>query len=160
MGSKTTGRGKLVLNADYRIQLQTIFIFTTMKCKVLLTFLIFVATVVIGQNLVPNPSFEEYLECPFSTAELDNQVIDWYSWQMTPDFFHPCSDEMDGFVGVPENVWGYQWPITGEAYAALITYEDHNPGGREYIAAQLNDDLIPGQTYYLMFHVSRSEEHT
>ncbi len=107
-----------------------------------------------AQNLVPNPSFEEYLECPFSTAELDNQVVDWYSWQMTPDFFHSCSDEIDGFAGVPENVWGFQWPMTGEAYAALITFEDHNPNGREYVAAQLIEPLVVGQQYYMVFHTS------
>lgn len=108
----------------------------------------------LAQNLVPNPSFEEYLECPFSTAELDNQVVDWYSWQMTPDFFHTCSDGIDGFAGVPENVWGFQWPLTGDAYAAIITFEDHNPNGREFVAAQLLEPLIVGQQYYLMFHTS------
>lgn len=107
-----------------------------------------------AQNLVPNPSFEEYLECPFSTAELDNQVVDWYSWQMTPDLFHSCSDEIDGFAGIPENVWGNQLPINGDAYAALITFEDHNPNGREFIASQLLNPLVVGQEYYMVFHTS------
>jgi hypothetical protein len=107
-----------------------------------------------AQNLVPNPSFEEYLECPFSTGELDNQLVDWFSWQMSPDFFHPCSDVIDGFAGVPDNVWGSQFPISGDAYTAIITYEDFNPEGREFIAAELTETLIIGHEYYLLFHVS------
>jgi hypothetical protein len=31
----------------------------------------------LAQNLVPNPSFEEYLECPFSTGYLNDFLVDW-----------------------------------------------------------------------------------
>lgn len=108
----------------------------------------------LAQNLVPNPSFEEYLECPQGTAGLHEQVIDWYSWQETPDFFHTCNNEGLGTAGVPENAWGTQWPITGDAYAGIFTYVIYAPNGREYIAAMLNEPLQVGQTYYMMFYVS------
>lgn len=107
-----------------------------------------------AQNLVPNPSFEEYLECPFSTAELDNQVIDWYSWQESPDFFHVCSNDIDGFAGVPENAWGNQLPISGDGYAGVYTYVEYFENGREYIAAELLAPLVPGNSYYMMFFAS------
>src|SRR5690606_25932355 len=84
---------------------QTIFIFTTMKCKVLLTFLIFISSLCNGQNLVPNPSFEEYLECPYSTAEFHSEVVDWYSFAVTRDYFHSCKNELSGNAGVLENAW-------------------------------------------------------
>src|SRR5690606_30479231 len=74
-------------------------------------FLWFSSLTGVGQNLVPNPSFEEYLECPFSTVELQNQVIGWYSWNESPDFFYECSNDLAGLAGVPGNVFGYQYPI-------------------------------------------------
>jgi hypothetical protein len=132
-----------------------IFIFTTMQCKVLLTFLIFTTSLLNAQNLVPNPSFEEYLECPFSTAELQNQVVDWYSWQESPDFFHVCSNDLEAIAGVPENAWGYQYPVTGEAYVGIFTYASHVIDGREYIAVPLISPLEIGESYYVMFYTSQ-----
>ncbi len=107
-----------------------------------------------AQNLVPNPSFEEYLECPFSTAGLDNLVVDWFCWQLSADFFHTCSNELEALAGVPENVWGHQSPITGLGYAGVITFVDFLENGREYMAAPLTNSLVPGELYYLMVHVS------
>lgn len=132
-----------------------IFIFTTMQCKALLTFLIFTTSLLNAQNLVPNPSFEEYLECPYSTAEFHTQVVDWYSWQETPDYFHTCSNDFIGSAGVPGNAWGWQWPITGEAYAALATFAHHVLDIREYIAAPLIEPLVLGQEYYISFYASQ-----
>ncbi len=109
---------------------------------------------VIGQNLVPNPSFEEYLECPQSTTELHLQVVDWYSWQETPDYFNVCNNDGLGTAGVPENAWGYQLPIGGNAYAGIGTYVEFAPDIREYMAAPLESPLIIGNSYYMMFHAS------
>jgi hypothetical protein len=111
-----------------------------------------------AQNLVPNPSFEEYLECPFSTAELHYQLVDWYSWQESPDFFHVCSNDLNGFAGVPENAWGNQAPISGVAYAGLAIYLDYFENGREYMATPLNEPLEIGQEYYMMFHTSLCDD--
>lgn len=116
--------------------------------------LIVLSSYVVAQNLVPNPSFEEYLECPYSLAALQNELIDWYSWGWSPDFFHVCSNDIDGFAGVSENALGYQLPITGDGYAGFGSYEDINPNTREYVAAPLLSELIPGEDYYMMFHVS------
>jgi hypothetical protein len=112
---------------------------------------------VIAQNLVPNPSFEEYTECPQGTGELDAQVVGWESWSLTPDFFHPCNNAGLGVAGVPENAWGSQEPITGNAYAALFTFADYEENTREYIATELNAPLSQGVLYYLMFYVSMPE---
>ncbi len=107
-----------------------------------------------GQNLVPNPSFEEYLECPFADAEFENVVIDWYSWQASPDYFNVCNNEINGLVGVPENGLGYQYPVTGNAYSSLYTYAYYAPEIREYMAAPLNMSLVNGTEYYVMFYTS------
>lgn len=108
----------------------------------------------LAQNLVPNPSFEEYLECPQGTAGLDEQLVDWVSWQLTPDFFHVCNNSGLGSAGIPNNAWGHQWPITGDGYSGLISFEEFNPQGREYMAAQLSTSLTSGEQYYMMFYAS------
>ncbi len=105
-------------------------------------------------NLVPNPSFEEYLTCPQSTGELQIQVIDWFSWQESPDFFHVCNNDGLGTAGVPDNALGNQLPVHGDGYAGLFTFVDPFPNGREYITAELLEPLTTGEDYYLMFYVS------
>jgi hypothetical protein len=103
---------------------------------------------------VPNPSFEEYLECPYSTAEFHTQVVDWYSWHESPDYFHVCNVELTGSASVPEHAWGFQYPITGEAYAGLFTFVYPFDDGREYIACPLNETMEIGENYYVMFYAS------
>ncbi len=110
-----------------------------------------IANSLFSQNLVPNPSFEEYIDCPWSSTELHQNCVDWYSFALTPDYFNACSEYM---AGVPSNAWGYQSAITGEAYAALITYSSIFVNEREYIAAPLTSSLEPGESYYVMFYVS------
>lgn len=104
-----------------------------------------------AQNLVPNPSFEEYIQCPWSSTELHAHCVDWYSFAITPDYFNACSENV---AGVPSNAWGYQWAITGDAYAAIVTYAHSSVDAREYIAAQLTTSLEPGENYYVMFYAS------
>jgi OOP family OmpA-OmpF porin len=123
--------------------------------KNLLLFCCVIASMtVFGQNLVPNPSFEEYIDCPFSTTELENQVVDWYSWSESPDFFHVCSNDIDGFAGVPGNAWGWQNPVSGDAYAGFISYTHSDPDIREYMAVELATPLVIGEEYYIMFYTS------
>lgn len=114
------------------------------------------STLGFGQNLVPNPSFEEYLECPQGTADFQTQVVDWYSWQETPDYFNACNNTELGTAGVPTNAWGYQYPVSGSAYAGLITYVHYLENGREYIACPI-DQLTIGISYYVMFYVSNCD---
>jgi len=114
-----------------------------------------------AQNLVPNPSFEEYESCPYSTADFTGFVSNWVSWQETPDYFNVCNNLTTGWVGVPQNVWGNQLPITGDGYSALYTFAlDVDPNAREYIAAQLISPLEVGQTYHVFFYASQIEGET
>ncbi len=108
----------------------------------------------LAQNLVPNPSFEEYSQCPFGTGNLHTHVDDWVSWQESPDFFHVCSNDLEAIAGVPENAWGHQWPITGDGYAGVYTYIEFDPNIREYLAVPLELPLEIGNTYYMMFYAS------
>ncbi len=110
----------------------------------------------LGQNLVPNPSFEEYIECPYSTAEFQTQVVDWYSFSGSPDYFNTCSNDLEGFAGVPSNAWGYQYPVSGNAYCAVIPYVHYAENTREYIACPITP-LTIGEQYYVMFYISQCD---
>ena len=58
-------------------------------------------------------------------------------------------------MDVPLNLFGYQEPSLGEAYAGLILFE--NAGSivyREYLQCQLLQPLTQGQTYYFSVNVA------
>lgn len=107
-----------------------------------------------AQNLVPNPSFEEYEDCPMSTAELHSQLTSWYSFGGSPDFFHSCNNAGLGSAGVPNNGWGNQDAISGDGYAGVITFAHFSENNREYMACPLNEPLIIGEEYYVSFYIS------
>jgi len=112
-----------------------------------------------GQNLVPNPSFEEYEECPNSLAELAIQT-EWVSWQESPDYYNVCNNNGNGLAGIPVNAIGNQMPITGDAYSGLATYASNGTNIREYMAIELSAPLDIGQSYYIQFYTNQAEGET
>jgi hypothetical protein len=128
-----------------------------LKCKVPFLLLILLPFFANSQNLVPNPSFEEYTQCPWSSTELNAHCNDWYSWSESPDYFNACSNDIGGVAGIPSNVWGYQWPITGVAYAAIGLFANYGNNLREYMAAPLLLPLEIGVTYNVFFHASQND---
>lgn len=108
-----------------------------------------------GQNLVPNPSFEEHTDCPEGYPDLDGICNDWFSCRESPDYFNICSSTCNFY-----NVYGHQEPHFGEAYAGIITYGVTIPNIREYLGVQLTSPLIIGQKYYINFFVSTAWNYT
>lgn len=125
--------------------------------KTLTIFLFFHSQISFAQiNLVPNPSFEQFLQCPYSTGEI-NVCMNWYNATdsaggETPDYFNSCS-AVNG-LAPPNCIWGYQIPYSGNAFCHVITYADFFPNGREIIQAQLTQPLDSGQKYYLSFYAN------
>ncbi len=117
---------------------------------------VFIAVTIHAQNLVSNPSFEEYLDCPQSTAEFQTQVVDWYSFSVSPDYFNSCNNEGLGTAGVPHNAWGYQYSVSGNAYAGVITFTHTTVNEREYIATSI-PPLTVNDQYYVMFFISHCD---
>lgn len=106
-----------------------------------------------GQNLVPNWSFEDSIQCPTTLSEL-NKTQYWFNpTTATPDYFNSCNTS---FVGIPSNAFGYQNAHTGNAYTGCYY------GGpslvpancREYIEIELTDSLVIGKSYNISFYVS------
>ena len=106
---------------------------------------------VFGQNLVPNPSFEEFIECPDGEYDID-LAFPWTSYRQTPDYFNIC-DETNG-AGVPySSIYGYQYPYHGVGQAGLIAVGF--PFDREIIGAELISPLEIGMNYYISFYANR-----
>ena len=91
-----------------------------------LKFLLFIIAILLGylpstaQNMVRNPSFESYYQCPQNyTVEYTKRFLP--NWVMptrgTPDYFNRCSEEM---VGVPQNFMGSIFPADGNGFIGLV----------------------------------------
>lgn len=114
----------------------------------------------LGQNLVPNPSFEEYLVCPATISQL-GLARNWYNpSRSTPDYYNACTDSIA--ISVPSNQLGYQAARTGTGYAGIYLWinPDREPDKipyREYVQISLKDHLLKGKVYHVEFYVSRAE---
>jgi hypothetical protein len=121
-----------------------------MKSQVLSFCFSLLAAFVVGQNLVPNPSFEEHTGCPQGFPDLDGVCHNWQSFRGTPDYMHDCAE----FVGW-SNQLGYQIPNSGLAYAGFGVYQPTLPNqGNEHIGVDLLSPLEIGTEYFVTFHVS------
>ncbi len=125
--------------------------------KYILTILILTtwATFSKGQNLVPNPSFEDTTSCPVSVSDFSTDEVSkafgWSSFGNTPDYFNSCNS---GIVGVPLNFFAEQDAATGNAYCGLYNYA--GTLYKEYIGCQLLSPLLNSTKYYVSFKVSLS----
>lgn len=125
-----------------------------MKREVLFFILFIQATFGFGQNLVPNPSFEEYTECPSSPLELNILgAYPWTSFRGTPDFFHPC-DETGVMSSPMSSIYGYGVPYHGEGKAGFIAAGWFF--NREILAVPLTTPLVVGESYYISVQFLRT----
>ena len=122
-----------------------------MKTKFYILLLIINLTA-LAQNLVPNPSFENYSNCPSNQSQI-TYAIPWenHNNSGTPsDYLNSCATN-PGY-STPSN-WGnsYQVPATGNAYISLFAwfYSTH-----EMIGAPLISPLVAGTKYYVSLKVS------
>jgi len=114
--------------------------------------LILLSTNGVGQNLVKNPSFEEYINCPTKLGNLKHDLENWSIPTLgSTDYFNACSTAM----GTPENFNGSQPSDFGDGYVGLYLYAPDDY--REYIQAQLSQPLLAGKNYRVSFYVSLAE---
>ncbi len=114
------------------------------------------ASYVAAQNLVPNPSFEEYYRCPasFSTDRRDFFLPAWSSPNKgTPDHYHQCSW---GDNDVPFNWAGQSNAHSGMGYAGIYTWSNNGKNYREYIQVELQTPLTRGAKYRVEFYFKLS----
>lgn len=105
------------------------------------------------QNLVLNPSCEDYSSCPNALTQI-NLLYNIASPSInTPDFFHVCYTNPNNNASVPSNFCGYQSPMTGDAYVGIgMIFNGTN--NREYVTFLLSDSLIEDKLYQISLYVS------
>ena len=116
-----------------------------------------------GQNLVPNPSFEETRACP-KEADYIGGVVAWNLFpNFSADYFHRCAnvyqtieyrqrfprEEIMNF-SVPRNMFGYQEAHSGDAYVGISM-------SNEAIAVKLLRPLVKDSVYRVEFFVSLAD---
>lgn len=109
---------------------------------------------VLSTNLVFNPSFEEYRECPRKIDALGTLTIveAWYQPTAgSADYYNVCGSRD---CGVPKNKLGIQEPHYGNAFCGIYCSKTDY---REYLQTQLREPLREGEMYRVSFYVSLSE---
>ncbi|MDB4292958.1 OmpA family protein [Maribacter sp.] len=120
---------------------------------VLLTVLLSLSNIVHGQNLVKNPSFEEFTNCPEELGNIEVDVPNWSkSSEGTTDYFNVCSLRL----GIPKNFNGSQAAEFGTGYAGLYLSAPNDY--REYLQGELAERLVKGKRYEVSFHISLAEK--
>lgn len=112
----------------------------------------------LGQNLVPNSSFEEKYSCPVSPGQIDTAKF-WTSFGVSPDYFDSCAASCTSSttcLGIPQNIMAFQAPHSGQAYAGIVTYSyNHMP--HEFLGVQLVQSLDIGKKYYVSAYICRAD---
>ena len=106
-----------------------------------------------SQNLVKNPSFEDFVHCPKELGTVTKDVKYWSrATEGTSDYFNECSAKM----GIPNNFNGNQTAAFEKAYAGIYLLAPNNY--REYLQGELTQTLIKGRRYGITFYISLSEK--
>lgn len=122
-----------------------------MKKKAITSILILFTGFVFGQtNLILNPSFEIYTDCPSSLGEII-KATGWKSSWGSPDYYNECSPPGLSSQSTPLNWAGYQMPANGLGYAGLLAYNSIVPNTREFLSQKLITPLNIGVKYYVSF---------
>jgi OOP family OmpA-OmpF porin len=101
-----------------------------------------------SQNLVLNPSLENYIICPgfgqFSNTYINNWSKPSYG---STDYYH---------TACPGIYPASQAPHTGNAYFGIIAY-NYGTEYREYATGELSAPLVSGTQYVVSFYVSLND---
>lgn len=110
-----------------------------------------------SQNLVNNPSFEEYKKAPKKISQIENALYWIKPTRGTSDYFTKESSKIEPRIGVPKNKNGYQEPKSGSSYVGLLAQLGTTDGG-EYIQTVLKSSLKASTKYCVKFYISLSDK--
>ena len=119
------------------------------RMPIFFVFALFFSLIGKAQNLVPNPSFENFTSCPGGGAFY--KVSPWCGLSGGEDSYHVCFNTIGGpgGTGVPYGAQGFQYPRTGDGLGSIeiirigVGTQDH----REYIQVPLLTALKAGKIY-------------
>jgi hypothetical protein len=122
------------------------------------------STVCSAQNLIPNGSFEEVINCPEVLGALHTDCADWYgsvvfpdvplNQSPSPDLYHSCSPQ--DLLSPPDIIFGNLPASDGNAYAGFISISVTQNNGREIIGVQLTENLEVNHNYILRFDLAHA----
>jgi hypothetical protein len=124
----------------------------TTKTIIFITVLLITIITAQAQNLVPNPSFEEYISCPSDYGQ--TFLAGWTININTADYYHKCANELATEVGIPYNTFGIQDTYNSNCmgyagFGAFFVPVDFS----EYIGIQLYNPLIIGIKYFVSLKI-------
>lgn len=112
-------------------------------------------------NLVLNPDFELYSQCP---TQFDQIGLATY-WSAidsagnavcTPEYCHTCGGQYSS--SVPINQCFFQYPRSGNGFAQIVSYVDEVDGTfpyyRDHLLGRLSQILEDGKSYCVTFYVN------
>ncbi len=108
------------------------------------------SSILFGQNLVVNGSFENVSTIPNNPGQL-NYAIGWTEFRDTPDLYSALSPSPS--MQVPNVAGGYQQPFHGDNYVGFFAYHTTS-NGREYLGTTLSSPLVVGKNYSISMYVS------
>jgi gliding motility-associated-like protein len=111
-----------------------------------------------AQNLVTDPGFEAYSNCPTSADQTDRLTHWSRTTRGSSDFFHTCGS---GYATAPATGFGFAHPKAGGGMAGLVTWTGAVtlPDYREYLTGTLTDPLEAGRPYRVAYHVTMGEDY-
>lgn len=111
---------------------------------------------IFGQNLIPNPSFEEVFETPLQRSPTGEflYVKEWFTPTLgSPDIF--SINAINPQISIPSNVFGYQESIFGNNYCGIyLCYLLSLPNENEYISVKLTEPLKTNKRYCFNVQIS------
>jgi gliding motility-associated-like protein len=134
--------------------------------------LLFVQLINAQPNLVLNPSFEEYKNCPTETTYLDSNLnaFQWFGFggHFAPTYHNSCSNIYSNSLpfpfgfGVPINGGSYQLTKSGNAHAAfhVATFHYTNNEGfkNDYMCNRLKEKCIKRLIYKGSFYCAACDK--
>lgn len=111
-------------------------------------------------NLVVNPGFEHYNNCPVKLSNIEYSpsytlfpyVKDWVKPTIgSSDFFHKCSNSFASIPYIIPHVDTY-YAYSGDGMAGIYAYA--NDSKPEYLQSKLSQPLVKGEKYYVSFYYS------
>ena len=124
-------------------------VMTKHTINILLVFLLLPISGGYAQNLVINPSFEDYEICPEEEMQFSGYVSGWETFFTTPDYINVCGYYPPLIQSMAST------PRTGDGLAGCFWYKTINSTNifREYIHGQLTEPMESGELYYAEFYI-------
>jgi OOP family OmpA-OmpF porin len=127
----------------------------------LIGFFIFSCWASQGQNLIVNPSFENFTNCPSHGGWVEFYLCkSWSDPAGTSDYFNTCIDT-SLIINDKPSVYiyhGSQSPHSGSAFAGFFLFQEKDFYDREYLQTKLREPLLKDSIYRIQFYLSIGEK--